>query len=819
LSTALDRPVLFNEFTGGGGLNGDAQLRGTLLPAGFGTVQNVEPIWFDNTNNIGMIDGYGNCTAITALFEGGNDFGTRVADYANYATLLARIVDRTVAPGRWATCVAQGLVGLGAPPVKPITVDATFGTNRAGALMQRLLNVHAGVSVGNIDTTAFDALDAAVNYPVHHWMREQRTVRDLIEAVAGSCNAAPVVSFQGKYSVTRAFGGAVIATINRQAPTRATRVTKWRALDPDVPTWRMRARAARPGATLTIDQINYADTLIDRGVYSSSTVYRQGNLVWSDSGAQFLYVNVTSSAGQPLPVLPETSTAYWVQTVPPTPAAGLFYADGTPIEALKPAQAGADVTGTNTAAAIAGQGGLATQDSVDYTTEVTGTKPPIDATNGDNLLPNANLEADVSQWAFVNASRVAAAAGDPLAHYFKQVTSVSVAYAATPDFRPAPDGTTFYFSGMVNTTTGFTTNKTFQLFVTWYDKDHGFISQFPQNVVLTATGWVTFEYKVTKPSGAVFYLAQINAVESGTSLGMFGGLRLALTQRAATLGADINSVNLFDTGGATPTVSLPRNEVRTPIGTAAAIAGQGSLATLNSLGYGTSYLTGFGSLAPRNRISLGDGFIFRADGSTGLTDSLAVTSIGTAAAIAGQGNLATRDYADMDGQVVDGTTYKRILSTELSSGVIRLGIAGSGYRIGDQRNLPAIATANLRFFFTGSISWSATGVLGGTASGSISVSAGAFLIGGTSVSVGAMSASISGLWYHRVVYQLYIVNPTYAGGSYTLVATSDPLDLVSADDRMWVGVVTVDFPDNAAPAGGDGSGGGGGGPRQFDSPT
>ena len=49
-------------------------------------------------------------------------------------------------------------------------------------------------------------------------------------------------------------------------------------------------------------------------------------------------------------------------------ADALAYSDGTLIESLKPAQAGADVTAANTAAAIAGQGALATKSSVDMAT-------------------------------------------------------------------------------------------------------------------------------------------------------------------------------------------------------------------------------------------------------------------------------------------------------------------------------------------------------------------------------------------------------------------------------------------------------------------
>lgn len=48
------------------------------------------------------------------------------------------------------------------------------------------------------------------------------------------------------------------------------------------------------------------------------------------------------------------------------------YGDGTPIDDLQPAAAGADVTAANTAAAIAGQGALATQNTADYGTDVVG---------------------------------------------------------------------------------------------------------------------------------------------------------------------------------------------------------------------------------------------------------------------------------------------------------------------------------------------------------------------------------------------------------------------------------------------------------------
>ncbi len=333
---ALDKPLLFAEFTGGAGVNGEPANRGGLKPAGFGANKNIEPVWIDTVRNIGMIDGYGNTLGIGALFEGASDFGPSVGNYATYATLAAAIDSKAVPPGRWATCVAQGLIGLGAPPVGVITVDALFGANRPGSFITRILTVHAGVPTEALDLSAFAALDSAVNRAVHYWTSSARSVKDLAEAMAASCNANLFVTLQGLVSVSRTFGGPNIATLDRLRPTAAYRVTEWRPLEPEVPVWRMKARAARPGATLTTDQIFYADDLVDRGQWKADETYRQGNIVWVGT-AQYLYVNATPSAGQD----PTASVGYWEMTKEPTSASDLYYDDGSTLESLKPATAGA----------------------------------------------------------------------------------------------------------------------------------------------------------------------------------------------------------------------------------------------------------------------------------------------------------------------------------------------------------------------------------------------------------------------------------------------------------------------------------------------
>ena len=304
----LQVPLLTTEFTGGGGLTGDADKRGVLHPAGFGVCFNIPPVWFDAVRWIGMIDGYSNTLSIDGLMEGASTMGAAVANYATYAALAAAIDADAVPPGRWATCVAQGLVGLGAPPVYPIGVNATFGAGLVGAMMKRVLLTHADIDAGLVDTGAFDTLDVAVPHPAHYWTDSQRDCSDLVEALAASANATPFVNFQGLTSVARAVPGASAATLDRSGSIEP-RVLAWKTASPVAPFWRIKARAARPANVLTYDEVNYVDTIIDRGLWSPTETYRAGNLVWLDDGTRWLYINDTPTAGN----VPETGSAYWAQ--------------------------------------------------------------------------------------------------------------------------------------------------------------------------------------------------------------------------------------------------------------------------------------------------------------------------------------------------------------------------------------------------------------------------------------------------------------------------------------------------------------------------
>ncbi|MDH7971034.1 hypothetical protein QH494_02475 [Sphingomonas sp. AR_OL41] len=157
----------------------------------------------------------------------------------------------------------------------------------------------------------------------------------------------------------------------------------------------------------------------------------------------------------------------------------------------------------------------------------------------------------------------------------------------------------------------------------------------------------------------------------------------------------------------------------------------------------------------------------------------------------------------------NGSSYAKVLASELASGAVKLGVAGSGAVLGDQRNMPAVGTLNLRSRFTGqTVSYSASA--GSPATATISVTAFTALMGSASISYSSSSVGVSGTGGTIVTYYLYFDDSGYTGGSKTLVATTNADDLFSSNIRVFVGSVDVTYPTTGT-GGGTGGGGGGGG--------
>lgn len=347
-----DKPLLTKEFNDTN-LIFDADKRTTLVPAGFGTCLNVEPVLFDSVRNFYMIDGYGNLLGVDWVGEALSDLGPPMANYPDYQSLAAAEAAGSIIPGRWATCIAEGILALGAPPVGVITCHVRLGFGMTGALIRRATLGHAGVPADKVEQSSLDALDAAVPYPIHYWTADQIQVNDLVEALAAACNASPIITMQGRLAVLRPFGGPTIGSFVRRGFSEPA-ITDWQSNDVVTPYWRVTARVARPVRVMALDEVNYEDDLIDRGLYDNGEVYRKGNIVWLKNKSQWLYINDIPHTGHPPPsdgadagdVLADE---YWQLMAPAPGAEDLIYVGGQTVEEMKPRQPGADVTGDNTA--------------------------------------------------------------------------------------------------------------------------------------------------------------------------------------------------------------------------------------------------------------------------------------------------------------------------------------------------------------------------------------------------------------------------------------------------------------------------------------
>lgn len=376
--------VLTQTYAGTTGAEGPADLKNKTKPLVIGWVQNVEPVLINATDSVYQFSAYGPIEQVTTLYErGAANLGAAVADYANYAALVAASIPR----GRWATCLAQGMIRLGAPAYGVITADVKG--HRVGATTPRLsgqiisaLASIAGVSSSLLHTSSLDAMDANKPYPAGLVLTEQTNLLDIAQTLALACNHQCGVSLLGQLFVTRPnLAASPALSVNANGSTWP-QVAECSEEATSAPYWRTTMGANKSWRVHNADEVAFAANLIPLGAYDDAETYREGNIVDLPDGSRWIYINTSPTAGNDPPTWPTASNAWWSNHTPPLNASGLAYADGTPIEDLKPADpsatAGADigvdlrlptsiptaaelVTSLGTAAAIAGQGDMATQ--------------------------------------------------------------------------------------------------------------------------------------------------------------------------------------------------------------------------------------------------------------------------------------------------------------------------------------------------------------------------------------------------------------------------------------------------------------------------
>ncbi|MGQ2942932.1 MAG: hypothetical protein ACT6Q7_02905 [Blastomonas fulva] len=313
-SAALDKDVLYLKYAGTTGLEGGADLKDRVRPWVWGHVKSIEPIQIDIDNSVFQVSGYGPVAEISAVFERGSSFGASQGDYPDFAGLVAA----TIPPGKWATCLAQGLFRLGAPPFGVITADvqghlvAGAVPRRTGAIIKAMAAA-LSISGDSIDSASLDALDTAVPRNINVYLTEQTSFFDFAQQLCLPCNAYSGMSWGGKFFAVRPVFGSAALTLNGQG--RA---------DPPVlemieggvnpPFKKTIMGADRCWRVHTTTEIAYQDILVDRGRYSASETYRAGNIVDLADGSRWVYINATATAGN----TPADGSTYWERITPGT---------------------------------------------------------------------------------------------------------------------------------------------------------------------------------------------------------------------------------------------------------------------------------------------------------------------------------------------------------------------------------------------------------------------------------------------------------------------------------------------------------------------
>lgn len=304
--------VLSLTYAGTGGAEGDADIKGKPKPWAFGAPRNVEPVLIDSVNSVFQVSAYGAIKAVETLYERGAAFSASFGDYSTYANLVAA----NIPAGRWATCLNSGLIRLGAPPYGVITADiqgdyqGSTWRRLPGAIIQRICS-QLGISSSRLNLTSLNALDSfAASLPgggnISLYLTSQADVMDLARQIALGFNAQAGVSWIGNLFISRVEVGSPVATLDAQQH-RLPRVVESVETDVSPPYSKIQMGGERSWRVHNFDEIAFQAELIDRGEYSASTVYREGNIVSLTDGSRWVFVGVTPVANS----LPSDANANW----------------------------------------------------------------------------------------------------------------------------------------------------------------------------------------------------------------------------------------------------------------------------------------------------------------------------------------------------------------------------------------------------------------------------------------------------------------------------------------------------------------------------
>lgn len=305
-SKLVDKPLLGAGFAGTGGIEGASEATGRPKRRSWGRVFNVELELLDKVNNIFEA---GDPSKPLQAFDAVRDKGRAgsMAVLAWQGSIAATFAALQASTPAQGGCVAA-----------PSIACVKWWTVPAGPLTADIRGENAGGYVETAVAIAAKMLATVAGPAIHN----QAAADALRPGVCGVHVASPTDTVA--QALDRLFLGVSLFWVLK--PDATIRIGEW--------AWKA------PVAAFEAEFIGRERLLPP--VKSRIVGYRRNHRVHNDS---------------------EISAALLLSD-------DITYLDGTPIEALKPGQAGADVTGDHTAAAIDNQGALATQSLADWRTQI-----------------------------------------------------------------------------------------------------------------------------------------------------------------------------------------------------------------------------------------------------------------------------------------------------------------------------------------------------------------------------------------------------------------------------------------------------------------
>lgn len=184
------------------GIDGTASdIKGKPLPLLYGRGYSIEPICVNTSKLIYQFHAGRAVQAVDAVYDRGVALVFGV-DRANQAAMEAT----APAAGNFDTCLALGLIRLGASPAGRVTMDARGDAvggyvSSTSDVLKRLLVDQCGIPSGDIDTASFTALATASSAEIGFYAADPMTRQDAVDMILPSIGAWLSPTRLGKWQV------------------------------------------------------------------------------------------------------------------------------------------------------------------------------------------------------------------------------------------------------------------------------------------------------------------------------------------------------------------------------------------------------------------------------------------------------------------------------------------------------------------------------------------------------------------------------------------------------------------------------------------